>query len=264
MAQQWWRLLHLVGVFAFLIVHGVSVGVALRLRNERDPARINSLLDMSGRTVMPLYVSMLVLVAGGAAAGFGGHFWSQRWLWSAVVILLITTFAMYFMARPYYQKVRFISRAMAEGSQAVTPEQFDSVLAGRRPLTVAWIGFIGLALILFLMVIKPSLGQTVASEAVPTTGTVLRLAASGSVFDVKTLTAPAGASFKIAFRNNDSGVPHNVAIYTDSSAKSVLFRGKEFFGPATKVYAVGALNAGSYFFRCDLHPGQMTGSITVS
>jgi plastocyanin len=262
MAQSWWRLLHLVGVFAFLIVHGVSVGVAIRLRNERDPARINSLLDMSGRTVMPLYLSMLVLIAGGVAASFNGHYWGTRWLWAAIILLVVITFAMYAMARPYYQKVRFISRAIAEGSKAVTPEQFDSVLTGRRPMTVAGIGFVGLALILLLMVVKPSLGQTIASDVVPTTGTVLKISASGSRFDVATLAAPADAAFKIAFRNDDSGLPHNVAIYTDSSAKSALFKGELFPGPATKVYSVGALDAGTYFYRCDLHP-TMTGSLKV-
>jgi plastocyanin len=263
MAQSWWRLLHLVGVFAFLIVHGVSVGVAIRLRNERDPARINGLLDMSGRTVMPLYVSMLVLIGGGIAASFNGHYWGTRWLWTAIALLFIVTFAMYAMARPYYQKVRFISRAIAEGSQAVTPEQFDSVLTGRRPITVAGIGFVGLALILILMVVKPSLGQTVASDLVPTTGTVLNIAASGSRFDTAGLSAPAGAAFKIAVRNNDSGLPHNVAIYTDGSAKTSLFKGALFPGIATKVYSVKALDAGSYFYRCDLHP-TMTGTLTVS
>jgi plastocyanin len=262
MAQSWWRLLHLVGVFAFLTVHGVSVGVALRLRNERDPARINSLLDLSGRTVMPLYVSMLVLIGGGVAASFNGHYWGTRWLWAAIVLLFIVTGGMFAMARPYYQRVRFISRAIAEGSQAVTPEQFDSVLSGSRPLTVAGIGFVGLALILFLMVVKPSLGQTIASDVVPTTGTVLDISASGSRFSTATLTAPADQAFKIAFKNNDSGLPHNVAIYTDATAKTALFKGELFPGPATKVYSVGTLDAGTYFYRCDLHP-TMTGSMKV-
>jgi plastocyanin len=263
MGYQWSKFVHLLGVFAFLSVHGVSIAVALRLRRERDPARINSLLDLSGRMVMHLYISLGVLVAGGMAAAFFGHQWSARWLWTAIATLILVTVAMYFMARPYYQRVRFISRAVAEGSQAVTPEQFDGVLMDRRPVTIAWIGVAGLVFILFLMVMRPALGQKAAPVALPTTGTVLRIAATNSVFDPKQLTAPSGSPFKIAFTNNDAGVPHNVSIYTDSTASKSLFVDPAFPGPKTKIYSVKGLPAGTYFFRCDVHPA-MIGTFTAS
>ena len=50
-----------------------------------------------------------------------------------------------------------------------------------------------------------------------------------------------------------------MAIFTDSSASQSLYQG-EIFSSATKVYDVPALAAGSYFFRCDVHP-DMTGTI---
>ena len=40
-----------------------------------------------------------------------------------------------------------------------------------------------------------------------------------------------------------------------------LFRG-EIFSSGSKVYDVPALEAGTYFFRCDVHP-DMTGTITA-
>jgi plastocyanin len=263
MGYRWWVFLHVLGVFAFLMVHGVSVAIALRLRRERDAARINALLDLSGRMVMHLYLSMLILVGGGVAATFAGHLWSSRWILAAIVTLVIVTLAMFFMARPYYQKVRFISRAVAEGSQAVTPEQFDGVLMARRPLTVAWIGAIGLVFILYLMIMKPALGQKAAPVALPTSGTVLRISATNSIFDPTTLSAPAGQAFSIAFKNNDAGLPHNVAIYTDATASTALFRGNTFAGPKSEVYTVSGIPAGTYFFKCDVHP-QMTGTFTAS
>lgn len=263
---QWWRFVHIVGAFGFLAVHGVSIAVALRLREERDPARINALLDISGRTVMPMYVTLGILLAGGITSAFLGDLWSFGWIWAAIATLLVVSLAMYFMARPYYQRVRFITRALAEGSQAVTPEQFDSVLRNRRPLTITWIGFAGLGFILYLMIMKPTLGLK-PGEAAPVatpTGTVLRVEATNIRFSPAILTAPSGEAFTISFRNADSGLPHNISIFTDSSAKQSLFIGETFPGPATRVYEVRALAAGTYFFRCDPHQTIMTGTLKVT
>jgi plastocyanin len=79
-------------------------------------------------------------------------------------------------------------------------------------------------------------------------------------FVTKDVQVPAGAPFQVTFTNAD-GAPHNVAIYTDSSASTNLFRG-EIFAGATKVEQVPALAAGTYFFRCDVHP-DMQGTITA-
>jgi plastocyanin len=213
--------------------------------------------------VKALYISLAVLVAGGVVAAFVGDQWSARWLWTAIVTLVVVTLAMYYMARPYYQRVRFISRAVAEGSQAVTPEQFDSVLMTRRPLTIAWVGAAGLVFILYLMVLKPPLWQKAADLVIPPTGTVLRISATNSAFSPKQLSAPASTAFQIAFTNNDAGLPHNVSIYTDSTASKALFIDPPFAGPKAKLYSVNGLPAGTYFFRCDVHI-TMTGTLTAA
>jgi plastocyanin len=62
----------------------------------------------------------------------------------------------------------------------------------------------------------------------------------------------------------DSGVPHNIAIYTDKSASKSLFKGSTVTGPKTTTYHVHALQAGTYYFRCDIHPTQMFGTFVVS
>lgn len=265
-AYEWWVFLHIAGVFAFLTAHGVSVVVALRLRSERDPARIAALLDLSGRTVPAFYASFAALLAGGIAATFAGSWWGYGWIWAALATLLVVSLAMIFMARPYYQRVRFISRAMAEGSQAVSAEQFDSVLRSRRPWTITWIGIGGLAFILYLMILKPTLGIAPGPEEpepqATATGPVVSLTADNSRFATTNLSAPAGTPFRLRFAN-DEAVPHNVAIYTDSSASRSLFVGPTFVGPATRSHAVPALDPGTYFFRCDVHPTTMTGSLVV-
>jgi plastocyanin len=81
-------------------------------------------------------------------------------------------------------------------------------------------------------------------------------------FESSELAVPAGRPFTLVFENRESAA-HNVAIFKDASAAVSLFVGDVFGGPATRVYAVPALPAGSYYFRCDVHP-QMSGTVIAS
>ena len=263
---QWWVFVHLVGVFGFLAAHGVSMGVMLRLRTERDPRRVSELLELSAWSIRGFYASLGVLLVGGIAAAFVGHLWSERWIWTAIGILVLSSVAMTTMARPFYQRVGLVARAMAGGSNAVTPAQFDEILRSSRPVSIAAIGTVGLLLILALMVFKPSLGAgggTPTPVASGSPATTLQISAKNVAFSTSTLSAPASARFDLAFDNQDTGVPHNIAIYTNSSASTVLFRGATFAGSRTETYRVPALPPGTYFYRCDVHPAQMTGTLTV-
>jgi nitrite reductase (NO-forming) len=94
-------------------------------------------------------------------------------------------------------------------------------------------------------------------------GAKLVISAEGMAFDTDCLAAPAGTVFTIRFTNDDAGVPHNVSIYTDASARTPLFVGDLVSGPQTVTYHVPALDAGTYVFRCDVHP-QMNGTFAVS
>ena len=95
------------------------------------------------------------------------------------------------------------------------------------------------------------------------TGTTVTVSAKNLAFDAKCLAAPANKPFTISFDNKDSGVPHNVAIFTDSSASKALFTGSVVTGPKTVTYQVPALKAGTYYFRCDVHPTTMHGTFVV-
>src|SRR6476659_7345581 len=100
---QWWVFVHLIGVFAFLASHGVSMTVAFRLRKERDPRRIADLLQLSASAIRGFYAALAVLLAGGIVAGFLGHLWGRAWIWSAIGVLVLTTAFMYAVASPYYR-----------------------------------------------------------------------------------------------------------------------------------------------------------------
>jgi plastocyanin len=259
---EWWVFVHLAGVFGLLISHGVSMAVTFRLRAERDPARAVTLLETSSSTITAFYLSLAVLLLGGIVAAFDGGWWGYGWIWASLATLVVIFVAMYALARPYYQRIRFVATALAEGSRAVTPEQFEKLLRAPQPLSIAGIGFAGLAVILYLMLFKPTLGMAPAVAGQITGGGVeVALEASELSFDVRRLTAPADERLTLRF-SNDSSVPHNVSIYRRDG--EALFTGEVFTGPRVIEYAIPALAAGSYQFVCDVHPQQMTGTLVAN
>ncbi|HWO70508.1 MAG TPA: cupredoxin domain-containing protein [Actinomycetota bacterium] len=88
--------------------------------------------------------------------------------------------------------------------------------------------------------------------------------AAGTGFAETQLTAPAGQPFTIRFENQDAGIPHNLAVYReeDFSGPPIAATPVEP-GPVTQTLEVPALDPGTYYFRCDVHPTTMTGRIEV-
>jgi plastocyanin len=100
-------------------------------------------------------------------------------------------------------------------------------------------------------------GSGAPPPSAPAGGAVIT--AQNIAFDRATLDVPAGRSFALLFENRE-GAPHNVRIYDD--ADRPLFTGDVFSGPASRVYEISAIPAGTHHFRCDVHP-EMTGTVTA-
>jgi plastocyanin len=126
------------------------------------------------------------------------------------------------------------------------------------------LGVVGLAVVLAACSgtsAAPATGDPAAPTASAPTGDAVTITAKDLVFGQTELTVPAGEAFELVF-DNQEGAPHNVAIYTDSSASTKVSIGDIFSGPAQKSQSVPALAAGTYFFRCDVHP-DMKGTIVA-
>lgn len=97
------------------------------------------------------------------------------------------------------------------------------------------------------------------------TSIVVDIMAQNRTFNTSTITVPAGAQVTINFDNQDSGVPHDVAFYTDPSASNTIYRTLAITGPNKFTDTFIAPSApGNYFFRCDFHPDNMTGQFIVT
>jgi plastocyanin len=99
-------------------------------------------------------------------------------------------------------------------------------------------------------------------------GPRLEIVAKSIAFDTACLAAPADTAFTLAFDNQDAGIPHNVEIFETAAAQKRLGgatdAGDFVTGPDQVTYQVPSLPAGTYFFRCDLHPAQMKGTFVVA
>jgi plastocyanin len=115
-------------------------------------------------------------------------------------------------------------------------------------------------ILLLIVLAGCSLGGRAASVTPPPDADVAVTATQGR-FDKSRLDAPAGKPFGLFFRNLDIA-PHNVAIYADADLSRTLFSGDTISDAAT-VYDVPALDAGTYFFRCDVHP-EMAGELVAT
>jgi plastocyanin len=104
-------------------------------------------------------------------------------------------------------------------------------------------------------------GTASSAASVPPAGDVVTVTAKDLKFGQTEITVPADEAFDLVLDNQESA-PHNVAIYTDESASTKISVGEIFSGPAQKTQSVPAMAAGTYFFRCDVHP-DMKGTVVA-
>lgn len=146
----WLVFLHVAGVFGFLSFHGVSVSVAFQLVRERDPKRVAALIELSATSLRGFYVSLLVLIAAGTAAGFVGKWWGQAWIWTSLALLVVSSILMLIIARPYFRRVGAAAR-----KTGAVPEDVAAITSTSLPMVLAAIGFGTILVILYLMLFKP-------------------------------------------------------------------------------------------------------------
>jgi uncharacterized membrane protein len=154
-AYNWWKFLHVASVIAFVMFHGVSMFAALRVRKERDRAKIAAILQLSGSSLLGMYVSLGALVVFGVIAGIQGAWWNDGWFWIAIGLLVVTVGEMSAVARPYYERVKEAIEVRPSGVPRRSDEELEEILRSPVGLWNTAFGLAVLAVIAWLMIFKP-------------------------------------------------------------------------------------------------------------
>jgi cytochrome c oxidase subunit 2 len=102
-----------------------------------------------------------------------------------------------------------------------------------------------------------------AASGCPEDTTPGQIAADKVAFDKPCMTADADKPFTLKFDNREA-VAHNVSIHEGADAGSAAaFTGQVITGPSVIDYQIPALRAGRHFYRCDVHPNAMTGTLVA-
>lgn len=162
--RPWLVLAHVLAAFAFLAIHGVSMGVWWRLRTERERTRVASYLELSASMITPMSVAGLLLIVSGVLAGIAGGWWfdGHWWLWLSIGLLVVIVAAMTpLVAIPLGEVRRAIgvptaaARAAGLAPDPVDDATLDRLLRNPKPRLGAAIGIGGIVLITGLMELKP-------------------------------------------------------------------------------------------------------------
>ena len=140
-----------------------------------------------------------------------------------------------------------------------------SVAAGRKQVRLSTIGaMLGVTAGVAMLAGGVALAVVGGTEEEPGGGgekPVVTLAAANIAFEPTSLTVPAGEAFTLRFHNEDANTQHNVQIFDDPKfAGTPLFSGALITGVRQTDYEVDPLEAGAYFFHCEVHP-TMTGKM---
>jgi plastocyanin len=101
-----------------------------------------------------------------------------------------------------------------------------------------------------------------AACAVADASNTVQLTAKDLKFSASCMQAAAGKAIVIHF-TNDETIPHDVAVYTDSSKAQELGRSKTVTGPnASTSLTIGSQGPGQLYFECTIH-NAMNGALVV-
>ena len=155
MPYAWLVFLHVTSVVGFVLAHGAAAAMGLRLRRETSPDSIRSLVVLSTLSTRVMYPFLVLVLLTGIAAGFAGQWWRFKWIWTAIIVLVITIILMNVMGQQYNPLRGEARERRHRGPVADTPYVIRKVAANTRPGPISAVGVVAFGILVWLMILKP-------------------------------------------------------------------------------------------------------------
>ena len=143
---QWLIYAHIGSVLLFVLAHGASAAMGLRLKAEPSADGIKALVVLSSGSSRVMYPSLLLIVITGIWLGAAGGWWGRGWIVTALVLLLVTVALMNLMGRQYH-RIRV--------APPTDPDAVRRLALSTSPWPITILGLVALGFILWLMLFKP-------------------------------------------------------------------------------------------------------------
>lgn len=153
---------HVLAVIVSFGAHGVSAFAMFQVKRETDRARVAAVLDLSTSSLLVAGIGLLLAVVLGIVAAAMHGFFGQLWPWVSIVVVVVVWIAMTPMAANPMGEVRKVLglpvRQDKKGDPPRVPGTDDALAIAQarlRPELVAAVGLIALAVLVWLMEVKP-------------------------------------------------------------------------------------------------------------
>lgn len=157
--------MHLLSILAFLAAHGITIGTVFKLRRENNREEIKVLLNLSRGSLVLAGAALFSTVITGVMLGFLGVWWSQLWIWVALVTLFLGYALMSIFGTRSYDRARlslgiktfYKMRSNQTGDSYKNNDQSPAkaVLTPSNFIALTFLEGVGLIFILWLMLFKP-------------------------------------------------------------------------------------------------------------
>ena len=152
---RWLLYAHLISVTGFLVSHGHSAVMALRLRRETSPDSIRSMVALSTLSHRVMYPFLVLILLTGIVLGFAGSWWAYKWIWTALAVLILTIIAMSTLGTQYTPLRGEAREPRHRGPVAETPDVIRKVAASTNAGPITAVGVVALLVLIWLMTLKP-------------------------------------------------------------------------------------------------------------
>jgi hypothetical protein len=135
--------------------------MAFRLRSEKTTDGLRSLAELSKQTTGVMYTFIALIVISGVVLGLQGRWFGRGWIWAAIVVLILTIGGMSALGGRY-NAVRgavglpaWDRRGKVTTSTPGSPDEIRRAVEAAPTGVITAIGVVALALLLWLMILKP-------------------------------------------------------------------------------------------------------------